>query len=162
MRLTLITLCSCTAMLAACNRSNSAAYDSTSSSRAGSPAASATAPAQSVAQLNGTWHGITLPKERDTTVGTWTFELHGDTGTVTFPNGDKVPVRGFHVVGDKIMSKMGPWTSPNSDSRGKPVTGDIVEQVRGDSVIGTVVTHLVAKPDSTTAELRIIGTRTKS
>lgn len=155
-----LVLCSCAVVaIAACNRNKSAAADTAASSQAQTPPAGAVAPpAQSLAQLAGTWHGNTLAKDRDTTIGTWTFQTSGDTGTVTGAGGMKVHVHDIHVVGDSIVEKMGPY---KPSAKGQLITGDVAVQIRADSVHGTVVYRLAAKPDSVVSQVRIIGARTK-
>lgn len=160
-RIVSLMICSCVVAVGACTARGKAAPDTTAQ-QAGEVAASAPAPAtQSLAALAGAWRGITKAQDHDTIVGSWTFQASGDTGTVTFAEGTKVHVHDIRVAGDSILETMGPYTSTTADSRGQRVTGDVAVQVHGDSASGTVVTRLVARPESVTARVRIAGARVK-
>ncbi|HEX4682145.1 MAG TPA: hypothetical protein VH277_05520, partial [Gemmatimonadaceae bacterium] len=121
-----------------------------SAAQAGTPAAAASAPAApSLARLAGTWKGITLPSDRDTTLETWTLDVRGDTGIVTTSDGAKTLAYDMHVVGDSIVGTVGAQNLPVG-AKGKLVLamGRFAVQVRGDSSSGTVVSRAVAKPSA--------------
>ena len=160
-RIASLALCSCAIALSACNRNKTASTDTSAALQAPTPAAGgASAPAQSLAQLAGTWHGKTLAKHRDTTLGTWTFQTTGDTGTLS-AGALKLHVHDIHVVGDSIFETMGPFDRHTADHKTQTVTGDVAVQVRGDSAHGRVIYRLTAKPDSVIVQARLVGARGK-
>lgn len=160
-RITTLVLCSCVVTLGACTARGKAASD-TAAQQAGEVAAAASpAGHQSLANLAGTWSGRSLAIDRDSVLGTWTFVTSNDTGTVTFPSGAKSPVHDIRVVGDSIVSAMGPAKSTNPADKGQVVVSDVESRVTGDTLTGVVVTRLAAKRDSIVSRVRIVGTRVK-
>jgi len=148
--------------IAGCARSKAASADTAAAAaQAGTPSTAASPATQSLSQLAGTWKGITLAQDRDTTLQTWTFTGSGDTGTVTTSDGVKTAVYDAHVVGDSILGTLGAENIPGS--KGKPVlaTGRFAVQVRGDSAYGTGVFRPVAKPATVLTTVRTRAARVK-
>src|SRR5690242_16109312 len=98
-RLTAVAVCACALTVLACGRSekrtDSAAGTAAGASAAPAPSAAPVAAAApiSIPQVEGTWHGTSMPVDKDTILATWTIDAMQDTSkwVTTFSNGTKAP-----------------------------------------------------------------------
>ena len=102
----------------------------------------------SLADLAGTWDGRSM--EGDSVVATWRMVATADTTgwTLTFPEGQPIPVHVVAVAGDSVVTEFGPFESPVT-KRQVRVRG--VGRMQGrDRQSGTYEARPVAAPDSVT------------
>lgn len=164
-RMTAVAVCACAVTVLACGRSEKRT-DSATGTAAGASAAAATsaapvaAPAPiSIPQVEGTWHGTSMPVDKDTVTATWRLDAPQDTSkwATTFSNGTKAAIHIQSVGGDSIVAEMGPYKSMTARTT---VLARIVNHIHGDSLTGTFELHPVNKPDSVIRG-RLAGTRTR-
>ena len=124
----------------------------------GAAAAVPAAPAIDLAQLEGTWHGKSMPERKDTVINTWTLVAPADTSkwVTTFRNGQKIPVHVVAVAGDSVVSQLGPYRS--ASFKGQMLSARLVSRLQNGKMVGVAEMRLVSKPDSV-ARVRIEGTR---
>lgn len=136
-----LTLLCCAAALAGCAKPDqNAAADSTAA-----PGAMAT-PATAAIQA-GTWNQRAMPMDRDTVISTSTLVTTNDTTgwTITFPNGQPIPVRVLSMQGDSTVIQF-THESPSHPGQQANLTG--VSRMQGDSLVGTWEERFVSMPDS--------------
>lgn len=166
-RPTAVAVCACALTVLACGRSEKRT-DSATGTAAGTGASAAAAPSAaaaaapapiSIAQVEGTWHGTSMPVDKDTVLASWTIDAVQDTSkwVTTFSNGTRAPIHIQSVAGDSIVAQMGPYKSMTARTM---VLAHVVEHVRGDTLVGTFELHPVSKPDSVVRG-RFKGARTR-
>ena len=113
--------------------------------RLGRPPADA---ALTAADRAGTWDGRSI--EGDSVVATWRLVSTADsTGwTITFPEGQPIPMRVLSTGPDSVVVEFGPFPSPVTN---QPVTVRSVGRMEGrDRQVGTYEVRPRAMPDSVT------------
>jgi hypothetical protein len=148
----------CAVVLAACTSSGDQDADTTMG--AGTTAAAvppATSAAATLADRVGTWDGRSM--EGDSVVATWRQVVPSDSGgwTLTFPEGQPIPMRLLSSAGDSVVTEFGPFESPVS---GEQVTVRAVGRMEGrDRQLGTYEVRPATMPDSVVTRGRWEATR---
>jgi predicted SnoaL-like aldol condensation-catalyzing enzyme len=124
----------------------------------GAAAAVTPAPVIDLAQMEGTWHGKSMPEGKDTVINTWTLVAPADTSkwVTTFRSGQKVPMHIIAVAGDSVVSQLAPYKS--ASVQGQMVNVRLVARLQNGKLVGVAEARLVSKPDSVT-RIRIEGTK---
>jgi hypothetical protein len=127
--------------------------DKAADTTAAAPATPPAPAAVNIADLKGTWAGVSMPQDRDTVVASFDMMMTGamEGNTLTLNNGARSNVTVLSVGGDSVVSTAGPFAS--AVRRGQQVTVHSIMHFRGDSLTG--VTHSkYSNGDSATFRLK--------
>lgn len=115
-------------------------------------------PADSLADLAGTWHLSTISERGDTAYAAYELVATPDPSgwTFRFPGRDPVPVR-VRTAGDSILTEAGPMASALRP--GVPVTLRGVLRRQGDRLVGTSVAHFAGGGPDSLVRVRTEATR---
>ena len=143
-----MSLCACGRAERRPDSASGSAMSAGSSATAAPATSTPAAPALSISQLEGTWHGKSFDETSDSVRATWTLTAPSDTTkwVTRFTNGPSVQVHVIAVAGDSAVAEMGPYKSVSR--KGQMMKARFVTRVHGDTLVGTYEMRPVAKPDS--------------
>lgn len=142
----------CTLVVAACAKSDTSADTSASADPMPPPAAI------KASDVSGNWTVVARNPANDSTLLTYDLAATSDTlWTVTYPNGQKVPVHVMAVAGDSITIHSPPFNSVLRKGVKVETTG--VLRLQDGKLVGTTVARYSVKTADSVATIRLEGTR---
>jgi hypothetical protein len=125
---------------------------------AAAPATPPAPPPITAADVRGNWTVVGKNATTDSTLVTYDLAATNDTAwTVTFANGQKVPVKILSISGDSIVSHMGPYNSVLR--RGVRVETHNVMRLQDGKLVGTAVATYNVKTADSVVTIKMEGTR---
>jgi len=113
-----------------------------------------------LADVAGTWTVNLSPRNRDTTLLTYTMTATADTTGwgILFPGRtEPVPMRIVHVGGDSIVAEAGPYESALRP--GVPVTVHVVSRLQGERLRSRITARYQTTGADSVVQLRAVGQR---